>query len=382
MESCGISRVMAQEKMLKETLDLHTGVYLFGAGQTGRQLAEVLIRSGIQVRAFIDEIQANLCQSILGVPVLLPDSDSIDKQIDTFVTIFNPRHEYLESASRLKEQYGFQKVHPGVCLMQKFPDECLPFYFFTQKQELDDKMNDYSDLRRVLADSLSRDFLDSYLEMIVNARFFINLMKGYNPFLILKEKLCQSKSLLLFDCGAFDGDTISAFRELFSEENLQVHAFEPDLGNYTKLLENHSLSDFDRKSKFNNLAVWSSDKTLGFSFTHSQGSCIDPMSSDQISAVSLDSYYLSSDFAMHEQTVIIKLDVEGAELEALRGAKLIIEQEEPVLVVSVYHRPHDILEIHKYLNSLNSNYVYFLRCYGGDCADLLLYAIPATKISK
>lgn len=58
---------------------------------------------------------------------------------------------------------------------------------------------------------------------------------------------------------------------------------------------------------------------------------------------------------------ILKLDVEGMEMKALRGAKKFIRQYKPILVVCVYHRDADIAEIPRYVKSLVPEYRAYLR---------------------
>jgi FkbM family methyltransferase len=56
----------------------------------------------------------------------------------------------------------------------------------------------------------------------------------------------------------------------------------------------------------------------------------------------------------------IKMDIEGGELEALRGAEGTLRRQRPDLAISVYHRLQDFAEIPEYLASLNLGYRFFL----------------------
>jgi hypothetical protein len=72
----------------------------------------------------------------------------------------------------------------------------------------------------------------------------------------------------------------------------------------------------------------------------------------------------------------VKLDVEGSEAAALRGAQRLLERARPMLAISVYHRPDDPWEIPRHLASLDLGYRLILRTHGWDGMDLVLYALP------
>jgi FkbM family methyltransferase len=70
----------------------------------------------------------------------------------------------------------------------------------------------------------------------------------------------------------------------------------------------------------------------------------------------------------------IKMDIEGAELPALRGAMQTIQRHKPKLAISVYHRLTDFFEIPEYLDSLGVGYRYFLRHYSIHAEETVLFA--------
>jgi hypothetical protein len=71
----------------------------------------------------------------------------------------------------------------------------------------------------------------------------------------------------------------------------------------------------------------------------------------------------------------IKMDIEGAELVALKGAKQTIKKYKPKLAVCVYHKPLDIVEIPLYLKKLVPEYKLFLRHYSDFGFDTIRYAV-------
>lgn len=58
----------------------------------------------------------------------------------------------------------------------------------------------------------------------------------------------------------------------------------------------------------------------------------------------------------NEKVDYIKMDIEGAELSALKGAEKIILRDVPQLMISGYHKIEDLWEIPEYVLGLNSNY--------------------------
>lgn len=75
------------------------------------------------------------------------------------------------------------------------------------------------------------------------------------------------------------------------------------------------------------------------------------------------------------EATYIKMDIEGAEYEALLGAKKTIKNYKPKLAISIYHKRCDIWEIPILLLSYNSDYKFYLRTYSFSGNDTVLYAL-------
>jgi hypothetical protein len=77
--------------------------------------------------------------------------------------------------------------------------------------------------------------------------------------------------------------------------------------------------------------------------------------------------------AESEQVNFIKMDIEGAELEALRGAERTIRWFHPRLAISVYHRPEDLVEIPRFL--MRFNYKLYLDHFTSHAEETILFAV-------
>ena len=71
------------------------------------------------------------------------------------------------------------------------------------------------------------------------------------------------------------------------------------------------------------------------------------------------------------------MDVEGAELRALRGAEMTIREHRPKLAISVYHQPEDIYSIPRFLAELGVGYTFYLDHFTTHGEETVLFARSA-----
>lgn len=81
------------------------------------------------------------------------------------------------------------------------------------------------------------------------------------------------------------------------------------------------------------------------------------------------------EFIQDERVTFIKMDIEGAELDALRGAVHIIKTQKPKLAISVYHRWDDIFTIPKLILEIRPDYKLYIRHYSLLANETVLYAL-------
>ncbi len=67
------------------------------------------------------------------------------------------------------------------------------------------------------------------------------------------------------------------------------------------------------------------------------------------------------------------MDIEGAEIEALKGASEIIKEHRPALAISIYHKPSDLWEIPLLIYNLNPGYSFFLSQHAPILTETVLY---------
>ena len=178
---------------------------------------------------------------------------------------------------------------------------------------------------------------------------------------------------IIVDGGAYDGDTVKTFLEVFPDAE-RVFAIEPDPHSFSKL---GRISD-DRIIPINS-ALSDKKGVSDFSSSSSRGSGISGIANKSrkilINTTTVDSL-LSED-----KCDLIKLDVEGTEREALIGSSFTISNYAPNLIVSLYHRTDDVFDIPRYVKSLSSDYDLFLRRpFCVPMWDMNLFAVRKRRI--
>ncbi|MCK9328861.1 MAG: FkbM family methyltransferase [Candidatus Cloacimonetes bacterium] len=193
-------------------------------------------------------------------------------------------------------------------------------------------------------------------------------IKDY-PFHIIKEHQYFLKQLkftedeVYIDCGA-SGVTIDLFIKKCPKYK-EIIAFEPNEKHYNRLLKRFQNN---QKIKILKAGVYDKDCEMLLSNKNKQVVSNDSnIDSQSIKLKAIDNLNL-------DKVSFIKMDVEGSELSALKGAEKTILRDKPKLAISIYHKCEDMVEIFQYLSSLVPDYHFYVRQYHF-VGDTILYAI-------
>ena len=172
---------------------------------------------------------------------------------------------------------------------------------------------------------------------------------------------------IFIDGGCFDfHSSIQLSRKCHTLK--KIYAFEPDKENI--VLCKKAISAFDKcPVELLNAGLWSCQETLSFNSYGGGGSCVAKSGETQIPVVALD------DIVKNDRVTFIKMDIEGSELEALKGACKTIKRFKPKLAISLYHKPEDIIDIPDYIMDLDCGYRFYIRHYTNWTVDTVLYAV-------
>jgi FkbM family methyltransferase len=234
----------------------------------------------------------------------------------------------------------------------------LDFYGIIKKDDYFARHDaEVSTIANILADERSKKI---YKRLV---KFRSSLSKRDLPFILSHEpqyffkKFDFSQVKVVIDCGVGDGHRLDTIEKTIRKcPNIQkVYAFEPDQRNYLLLAEKYKNN---HKVQLFNEGVYDVDGQQRFHENESiVNSSIDFSGTGRLINVrTIDSMRL-------ENVSFIKMDIEGAEQEALIGARETILRCKPKLAISIYHSNDDMVSIANYLHSLVPEYKLYIRQY-------------------
>lgn len=131
---------------------------------------------------------------------------------------------------------------------------------------------------------------------------------------------------IIIDAGAYNGDTIEEVNDFLSGNLCEVIAFEPDRLNFEKLKEKFGVS---KRIKCINAGLWKENTTLCFATSGTLGASLKEGALEKVEVVSIDSYMEENNGTV----TLIKMDIEGSELEALKGSRETIKARRPRMAI-------------------------------------------------
>jgi FkbM family methyltransferase len=186
------------------------------------------------------------------------------------------------------------------------------------------------------------------------------------------------KDEVFIDCGAYIGDTIDEFLKRCPEYK-QIVAFEPETENFRKLKKKHGTNS---KITLINAGVYDKEGETLFERQDGLSRIIQPSSSppkqDDWRSNFMSIQLKTIDNLKLENVSFIKMDIEGAELNALKGAEKTIIKNKPKLAICLYHSDEDMIRLAEYIHNLISEYKLYVRHYSfyPSISETVLYAIP------
>ncbi len=178
----------------------------------------------------------------------------------------------------------------------------------------------------------------------------------------------------VFCAGAFEGHTAMDYCEAAGGD-CSVYAFEPMPQNCVAAKRNIAGSRWRDKITLEESGLYSHRAELTFLYAsgasyHEDATMCGGREEVVVPVTDLDGYVQERGLGVD----LLQLDIEGAEMDALRGARQTILRHKPRLQLCIYHTPTHFWDVPLFVLGLGVEYELFLGHHSPFWADTVLYA--------
>ncbi len=343
-------------------------VCIFGAGRGAYWAIKLLNKYNIPIKFIIDK-NNNVKTNNLNAPIITLDEFlKSNKNMNFRILISSPKYEY-EIKAELEKNIGKSKIYSFECELY-----CSSISNITEyKRYLDENYNQIRKIYLKLEDEFSRKTLENILKGRVSGK-----LKYFMDVFVQNQYFCEdiiklNDKEIILDVGANYGDTLEDIVKQTNKKFERIYCFEPD----EKCLD--SLKEITQNLQLDNVVIinkgaWDKSERLSFASDSTHGA-------SKIVSISQESHNelqeietIAIDDIVEDNVTFIKMDIEGAEMKALKGAERTIKRHKPKLAICVYHKNEDILDIYKYITNLVPEYKIYLRHHNVSGTETVLYA--------
>lgn len=346
----------------RDRLTREKTAYVFAAHRNAAKCVRYCRDLGVEVAAFIDNDKSKQGRDYLGREILPLDAVPID------AVIINASGRYCVEINEQLRRSGYPWV---IDLMELLFLYDLPFQaeggFRRYVTDAVDNRLAIATLYLMLADDLSRAVLDglALFRLTLDSAIAGKVASPYSQEFFAEDVLHFGSGEVFVDGGAFDGDSYLRFARLTPDFS-KAYLFEPD-AEICRRAEQQAAGD--HRVAICNYGLWSTSGELRFSSTGGMDGAICEDGEIRVPVVAIDDF-------VRDDVTHIKLDVEGAEEQALLGGRRQIARSRPKMAVALYHRADDLWTLPALIETLGGRYQYSVRHYSQTVDDSILYARP------
>lgn len=348
-----------KHNLIEKIIQHSRPVFVFGTNDYASAIA-----SKVKIDGFINDITNE--KEFEGIQIIKLSELPKDAIVISCVVLARPIYaitKIREWTKDVLEYYFFQK-HSGLKIPEVIFDNEKSF-----ENEYSSNKTYYENLQKRLKDERSKKVLDNIINFRLSGdvKYLANF--SFDPTGQYFDSCVEFHDKEVFlDVGCFDGYTSLEFINRVKTFD-KIYVFEPDVKNMTIVRSN--LAKYQNKVEFIESGLSNRSITLKFdssgssSKITSEGDC-------EIKVQTLDSMNLKN-------VSYIKMDIEGAELDALIGSEKTIRDCYPKLAISVYHKVNDLRKIPEYILSIRNDYDIYLRHYTEGVIETVMYFIPTQE---
>ncbi len=336
-------------------------VGIWGTGLAGATTYEAAERLGVEIQFFLDNDEKKIGKKLNG------------KEIRSIQEMPPQAFIIISANVRYQIHKQLEAVHAEYCYLD-------PNYLFLWQpgKEPDEifqsNSNQINKVYSMLADDASRKVF--YNVLLHRAVHDLNLIwEVYDERSYFGNPIVKQAKGCFVDCGAYQGDTLEEFLNQVGTQEYRYFALEADRGNYDilkKRCEERQLTNVYPL----NLGVWDKKETLYFcrggDVTGDVSGKVVPSAGDDNVKMEVESL----DHIFSKESIdFIKMDIEGAEMRALEGARRSIEKSKPILAVSAYHLLEHLWQIPLFIREMSADYKIYFGHHMWNLADTVCYGL-------
>jgi len=349
-------------------------VWVYGCGNFGKKIYHILKSNDVNIVGFFD-IKASGGDEFDGIPVVNPKSSEVSrifKENDLIIICIFCDQNDVEAIRADLLHSGYKRVIFYYDIELPFEKIAVNFRKDEDGDYISANKGNIENVYKLLEDDKSRRIFKKYISAYAGKNLDEFESADYEPQYFPNDIHMNKGTSRFIDCGAYDGDSIRSMVKNRGKAE-SIAAFEPSRNTLEKL--NDYIVNTD-EAPANHItifpyAVWDKKETLAFNNNDEEKATANSLSdtgNEQIECVSID------EVLMKFKPTLIKMDVEGAEYNALLGARQTISECRPDLAICLYHALSDIWRIPLLIDSWNLNYKFYIRAYRMFGYETVLYA--------
>lgn len=343
------NEVAQMKKMLSDK-----PLVLYGAGGIGNSVVKYLKHYQVEVECLCDKNKSGAHQET-GLPIISPD-ELLKTYANANIIICSDNYE---------EEIEKELLAKGIEKKQIFNRRVLNIHEMTH-QDFKKYLPGYAQAYDLFEDEKSKQILLERIECyLMSEKISASRaeLQYFDP-----EIITLSDEEIVADGGMYVGDTAESFMKCVDYKYRHYYGFEPDRKNYQ--IAKIALSNLNNVSLINK-GLWNCETELSFNGSLTSSSKLDDKNGeDSVLVTSLDTF-----FEGKEPPTLIKMDIEGSELEALKGSEYLIRTYKPKLAICVYHKPEDMYVLPEIIKSYREDYKLYLRHYTDGIYETVMYAV-------
>lgn len=349
-------------------------IWIYGAGNFGKRLYNILKLYKIDIEGFLDK-KAPDCDKIDAKSVINPMSPEVSSDCKEnaiiIISIFSEQTA-VESIKTDLLNWGYKNII-------FYYDLALPFdkiaVDISETKGIEFYKEHCADIIRandLLDDEKSKRIYEKYIDAYSSRDLSKFERADYEPQYFANDVPSVKGTARFIDCGAFDGDSVrSLVKNKGKAESIAL--FEPSKQTRDRLYNflRDSQSNLAENIVVFPCGVWDKSEILCFNNNDEEKASANSVCKDgneYVQCVSIDEVLVGF------HPTFIKMDIEGAEYNALLGAKETIIKNKPDLAICLYHRVEDLWNIPLLIDSWNLNYKFNIRTYRMYGYETVLYA--------